>query len=134
MQTPSRKTPSVLDTIRPPLVKIFTLQCLILLSASVIVVPIDRVAAYSLLIGGMISVVPNAYFARQAFKYAGALRAREVERSFYRGEAGKFIAVMCFFSIAFTLVKPLDGLMLLISFALMTLLNIGLLAGTKRKS
>lgn len=123
-----------LDKIRPPLIKIYALQTLVLLLVSAVVFPIDRVASYSLLLGGMISVVPNAYFARQVFKYTGALRAREVERGFYKGEAGKFVAVMCFFAIAFALVKPLNALVLLGGFALTTLLNTGLLAGIKRKS
>merc|ERR1712000_82232 len=43
---------------------------------------VNGVAAYSLLIGGLISVLPNAYFARQAFRYAGAAYAREVTRAF----------------------------------------------------
>ncbi|MBD2857611.1 ATP synthase subunit I [Spongiibacter sp. KMU-158] len=129
-----RRPRTALDNIRPPLTKVYLLQSLILLLASAIVVPFDSVSAYSLLIGGMISVVSNAYFARQVFKYAGALRAREVERGFYKGEAGKFVAVMCFFAVTFALVKPINVMVLFAAYLLTTLLNTGLLAGTKRKS
>jgi ATP synthase protein I len=131
MAAQQRQPKTALEKIRPPLLKVYGAQCVIVLLASVVVVPFNWVASYSLLIGGLISVVPNAYFARQVFRYTGGLYAREVSQSFYRGEAGKFVATLCFFAAVFALVKPINTLVLFVAYVVMTLLNTLLLAGTK---
>lgn len=126
--TPQRPV-SVRDRVRPPLITIYGLQCALLLMASGITYFVNGVAAYSLLIGGLISVLPNAYFARQAFRYAGAAYAREVTRAFYRGEAGKFMATIGLFAGTFAAIKPLNVPVLFLAYVLVMLLNAALLAG-----
>jgi ATP synthase protein I len=76
----------------------------------------------------MISVVPNAYFARQVFRYAGAAFAREVARSFYRGESGKFVTTVLLFAATFALVQPLQVFVLFLAYLAVMLLNAVLLA------
>ena len=68
---------------------------------------LDVVLAYSALIGGVISVIPNAYFARQVFRYSGARASQAVAQSFYRGETAKFITTALMFAGAFALVRPI---------------------------
>ncbi|RNL66441.1 ATP synthase subunit I [Zhongshania marina] len=124
-----RKSPRAVHKIfRPPLLKIYGFQCALVLLASVILFPLDKVAAYSTVIGGMISVVPNAYFARQVFRYAGAAFAREVARSFYRGESGKFVTTVLLFAATFALVQPLQVFVLFLAYLAVMLLNAVLLA------
>jgi len=124
-----RKIPRTAHQIaRPPVVKMYGLQFAVVLLASVIAIPLDMVVAYSIMIGGMISVIPNAYFARQVFRYAGAAYAREVAQSFYRGESGKFIATLALFATTFALVKPLQVFVLFLAYLIVMLLNAVILA------
>ncbi|EIF41411.1 F0F1 ATP synthase subunit I [gamma proteobacterium BDW918] len=128
-----RKIPRTAHQIaRPPLLKIYGLQIAVVLLASVTALPLDMVAAYSIAIGGMISVIPNAYFARQVFRFTGAAYARQVTQGFYRGESGKFITTLGLFASAFVFVKPLQVFVLFLAYLIVMLLNAVLLATLKR--
>jgi len=70
-------------------------------------------ASYSVLLGGLICLLPNCYFAYRAFQYEGARAAREIVKSFYRGEAGKLVLTALLFSAVFIGVKPLHPLALM---------------------
>lgn len=124
-----RETPRAAHKIStPPILKIYGFQCALVLLASAILFPLDKVTAYSAVIGGMISVVPNAYFARQVFRYTGAAFAREVARSFYRGESGKFVSTLALFAATFALVQPLQVFVLFMTYLSVMLLNAVILA------
>lgn len=62
-------------------------------------------AAVSALLGGMVCVVPNAYFARKLFKYQGARSAKQIVNSFYKGEAMKIILSVLLFTAVFVWIK-----------------------------
>lgn len=62
-------------------------------------------AAGSALLGGMVYIVPNAYFARKLFKYQGARSAKKIVNSFYKGEAIKMILSIVLFTAVFMWVK-----------------------------
>jgi ATP synthase protein I len=81
------------------------------------------VAAYSALAGGLIFTLPNAYFARKAFRHAGARSAQQIVSSFYQGEAGKLILSAVLFTMAFKWIQPLDVAALFLSFAIMLVTN-----------
>jgi ATP synthase protein I len=72
----------------------------------------DRIAGYSGLLGGLIALLPNIYFAYKAFRFSGARAAQAIVRSFYAGEAGKLIFTSALFALVFTGVKPLNPLSL----------------------
>lgn len=93
---------------RPPLWKLYALQTGILLTISVSLLLIEPITAYSVLLGGLISIAPNSYFARQAFRYRGARAASYIARGFYQGEAGKFALTATAFAVVFATVKPLN--------------------------
>lgn len=61
----------------PPLKQIVIVQllCLIVLVISISV--FDLTAATSVLIGGVVHIVPQAWFARMAFRYSGARQTPE---------------------------------------------------------
>ncbi|WP_454781542.1 ATP synthase subunit I [Legionella sp. WA2022007384] len=62
-------------------------------------------AASSALLGGMVCIVPNAYFASKLFRYQGARSARQIVNSFYKGEALKIVISIFLFTAVFLLFK-----------------------------
>lgn len=67
-----------------------------------------RVAGYSGLLGGVVAVIPNAYFAYRVYRYSGARSARAIVREMYSGEAGKLILTAALFVLVLMGVKPLQ--------------------------
>lgn len=61
----------------------------------------DIKAAYSAAIGGLVCVVPNAYFVSKLFKHNGAHAARQIVNGFYKGEAMKLILSITLFALVF---------------------------------
>jgi ATP synthase protein I len=62
-------------------------------------------AAISAMLGGIVCIVPNAYFAMKLFKYQGARSAKQIVNSFYKGEALKIITSVILFTAVFVLFK-----------------------------
>ena len=105
---------------RPPLARLYAalLGMLSIISAGFLWV--DITTAYSVLLGGLISVGPSYYFARQAFRFRGARFARHIAQAFYVGETGKFLLTAIAFASVFALVRPLDAAAVLLAFLGMT--------------
>ena len=74
--------------------------------------------AYSALLGGLISALPNSYFALHAFRHRGARNAQKVVKGFIRGELGKILITLVFFALSFTLISRLNELALILGFIL----------------
>ena len=85
---------------------------------------IDGVASYSILLGGLISIVPNGYFAWKVFRFRGARNTPLIVKSFYAGETGKLIMTGVFFAMVFAGIKPLNELAVIVSFTII----VGLIA------
>lgn len=79
------------------------------------------VAAYSLLFGGLISAVPNAYFAQKVFRNRGARATERIVKAFYAGEAIKLALMSAGFALVFVYVKPLNTMALFGGFVLVHL-------------
>lgn len=109
---------------KPPFKRIFITQCLVLVCVSAGLLLRDLVTAYSALLGGLIVVAPNVYFASLAFRYSGARAANDVAKSLYRGEVGKFVLTAILFACVFALVKPLSAAALFATFIMMMVLNL----------
>lgn len=75
-------------------------------------------AAFSVMLGAGIALAGSLYFALQAFRHAGATQASQIVRSFYKGEAGKFVITVLLFAAVFATVKSVQPGWLLGSFAL----------------
>lgn len=71
---------------------IFALLCLLVFGVN---------ASSSAVLGGVVCIVPNAYFASRIFKYQGARAAKQIVNSFYKGEALKIIMSMFLFTAVF---------------------------------
>jgi len=84
----------------------------------------DEVRAYSLLCGGLISILPQAYFASLAFRRRGARSAMAIARSGYAGEVGKFILSIAGFAVVFATLRPIDGLAVFAAYLAMLAIQI----------
>jgi ATP synthase protein I len=79
----------------------FLFACLILIGMR------SPVSGLSALLGGFVSILPNAYFARRFFKQQEASAARQIVKGFYQGEALKIFLTIFFFIVVlkcFTLI------------------------------
>ena len=57
---------------RPPVFRITVAQLIVLASVSALLLMFDVVRAYSVLSGGLIAALPQAYFAARAFRWRGS--------------------------------------------------------------
>jgi len=74
--------------------------------------------AYSLLIGGLICLIPGTLFARKAFKYRGARSAGLIVKELYQGEAIKLVLMGAGFALSFIYIDPLNVVVLFSGFVL----------------
>lgn len=101
----------------PPVYKVIVAQLLAAaFIAAVFLLLSGTITAYSVLLGGLISALPNSYFAQQAFKFQGARNADKVVKSFVRGELGKLGITIVLFALSFTLITNLSELALILGF------------------
>ena len=111
----------------PPIYKIAAYQLFFLLLLTFAVVLLAGwVSAYSLLIGGLISLIPGTLFANRVFKYRGARAARQIAREVNRGEAIKLVLSAAGFAAAFIAVHPLNVVALFSGFVLVHLAGVTL--------
>ena len=71
---------------------------------------VNKVFASSVLWGGLIAILPQAYFAAQVFKRSGARSAQVVAHASYKGVVGKFVFSAAGFAVVFATLRPIDGL------------------------
>ena len=104
-----KKTTNVSTIKAPPSYKIIASQFIAVgVIAAVGYTTLGWTSAYSLLLGGLICAVPNAYFTSKAFRYRGARAAQKIVRAFYVGEAVKILLMCAGFALTFNFVKPLS--------------------------
>jgi len=76
-----------------------------LLLATIATLLLNATAGVSAVLGGMVSALPNAYFASKLFKYHGAVASKQIVNSFYKGEALKIILSIVLFTLVFKFFK-----------------------------
>lgn len=101
----------------PPVYKVILAQ----LAATVLIAAISllisgSIVAFSVLLGGLISALPNTYFVMHAFRYRGARAADKVVKSFLKGELGKMLITLVLFALSFSLITNLSELALILGF------------------
>ena len=92
----------------PPLHHIAIAQILSLLVISLLAMTLGKTVACSVLIGGVVHIVPQAWFARMAYRYSGARQAPRILNAIYKGEAGKLLLTAVMFALTFYYVQPLQ--------------------------
>jgi len=109
----------------PPVRKLIAAQLLVISGLSLTtLVLLGWISAYSVLIGGLINVIPNAYFAHKAFRYRGARAAQKIVRELYTGEAIKLLLMGAGFALSFLTIKPLNTAALFSGFVLVHITGI----------
>ena len=104
---------------RLPVFRVLRAQSLVMLVAALCgTVLFGRLTGYSMLLGGLIALLANVYFAFKAFRYFGARSARAIVQSFWAGEMGKLILTAALFALVFVAVKPLQPLALFTGYLL----------------
>jgi ATP synthase protein I len=117
MSNTEEPTPAVVNLKAPPIYKVIVTQFVATVIAALgAFALLDGVTGYSVFLGGMVSTLPNAYFAIKAFRYSGARQMPQVLKSFYAGESGKMIITAVMFALVFAGVKPLNELAVIISY------------------
>jgi ATP synthase protein I len=109
---------------RPPVHRITLAQLATLIILCLPLLAYDSVVAWSLAAGGLIAIVPQAYFARLAFRWRGAKSARAMARSSYAGEIGKFLLSVAGFAVVFATVRPISGLAVFAGYLAMLVIQI----------
>lgn len=61
--------------------------------------------AQSAFLGGLVYIIPSAYFAYRFFKHQGAGAAKQIVSSFYKGEALKIVLSIFLFTAVFVLCR-----------------------------
>jgi len=101
----------------PPIHKVIVAQLVATaFIAAISLLVSGTIMAYSVLLGGLISALPNSYFATHAFRYSGARSADKVVKSFIRGELGKLGITLVLFALCFSLITNLNELALILGF------------------
>ena len=113
------RTQNRLPLSRLPVLKVLLAQIMVvILIFAFLSVARGWTAGYSAVCGGLIAWLPNLYFALKAFRYSGARAAKDILKSFYAGEAGKFVLTAVMFALVFACVKPIDAPVLFGAFIL----------------
>jgi ATP synthase protein I len=108
---------------RPQIYRITLAQLAVLVALSATLL-LDQVRAYSFLCGGLIAVIPQAYFAARVFRHAGAQSAKAIAQASYAGEVGKFVLTAAGFAVVFAAVHPINGLAVFIGYLVMLIIQI----------
>ena len=103
----------------PPIQRVALYQLLILMPVCGIVSGFDVTLAGSIMVGGLIQIVPQAWYARQAFRYRGARQVNKIVRAMYWGESGKVILTAALFVTTFIVWKQLNFLAVFCAFTVM---------------
>ena len=112
------------EILRPPVHRISLAQLAVLVLLCLILLPSDEVRAWSVASGGLIAILPQAYFAALAFRWRGAKSARAIARSSYVGQAGKFLLSFACFAAVFVALRPIDAPAVFAAYLLMLAIQI----------
>jgi ATP synthase protein I len=109
----------------PPIYKFVLSQFAAAFSLALIaLVALDVVMAYSVLIGGCICAIANAYFAKKTFTYSGARSTTMMIKAIYMGEFVKLLLITAGLGVAFVFVNPLNIVFLFSGFIIVHIVGI----------
>ncbi|MEL7536973.1 MAG: ATP synthase subunit I [Pseudomonadota bacterium] len=93
-----------------------------------------KVAAYSVLLGGLATVLPNAYLAARLAAPSLRNDAGRLLRTAWVGEIGKIMLTVAVFAVVFVAVKPLSAPALFGAFIATQLVTLGVLFYDARRA
>jgi ATP synthase protein I len=109
---------------RPPAHRVTLAQLLVLLLIWLGVGSWDANVAYSALLGGLVAVLPQAWFAHRVFRRQGAQAAMRMARAVYAAEIGKFVMAAAGFALVFALVRPIVGWAVFAAYGVMLIIQV----------
>ena len=112
---------------KPRILFALMIQLSVLLVLSAVAFWNESLLGFSVLIGGLNQIVPQAWFSYYAFKYGGANKTPLILRSMYRGETGKILLTASGFVAVFVLFDDLNVLGFMATFIAMIPLQLGLM-------
>jgi len=111
-----------MTTIRkPPLFKLFLFNHLAVMVLAVVALLINADWSLSILCGGLIQSLPQAWFNYQAYRFTGASQLHNILRAMYWGQSGKIMLTAALFVAVLVTVKPVEPLALFSAFCAMIL-------------
>jgi ATP synthase protein I len=113
---------------KPRILFALMIQLSVLLVLSAFAFWDDSLLGFSVLVGGLNQIVPQAWFSYYAFKHGGANKTHLILRSMYRGETGKILLTASGFVAVFVLFDDLNMLGFMATFIAMIPLQLGLVA------
>lgn len=113
---------------KPRILFALMIQLSVLLVLSAFAFWNDSLLGFSVLVGGLNQIVPQAWFSYYAFKYGRANKTHLILRSMYRGETGKILLTASGFVTVFVLFDDLNILGFMATFVAMIPLQLGLTA------
>lgn len=81
-------------------------ECAVVLALGVLAACLDVRLAESAVVGGLLFVIPNAYFTLYAFRYRGAGWSQLIPLSFNKGLMGKLMLTAAGFAVVFHFNTP----------------------------
>ncbi len=108
--------------------KVWLRQFLLLFITVGLITGFDWLLGKSVLIGGLLFILPSIYFGLMAFRAGSDKLPKLALHNMYRGEVGKFMLTSIGFAVAFVIFKPLDVVALFSSFIVMMLINLVMLS------
>ena len=113
---------------KPPVHMVSLIQLITLIVVSSVVFWFDQIVARSVFLGGLIQLLPQAWFAHVAFKHVGATQAHIIVQAMYRGETGKVVLTASAFIATFVLFKEVNIIGFMAAFVGMIPLQLFLVA------
>lgn len=111
------RTPNKTPFHRTPAFPVLVLQGLVtLVTALTLWLFQGFVAGYSGLLGGLLALIPNTYFAFRVYRYFGARSARAIVSELFSGEAGKLILTAMLFIAVWVGVEPLEAVAVFVGY------------------
>ena len=108
--------------------KVWLKQASMLFASVFTVAWFDWLTAKSVLIGGLVYLLPSIYFALIALRRRENASAGLILHNMYRGEVGKFLLTSTGFIIAFVVLKPVEIISLFLSFFVLTIIGLFMLS------
>ena len=109
-----------------PLREWLLIEMVVLVVLSLLWLMESKAAGYSAFIGGLIFVIPNAYFAHRTYRFEGARQMQLAVSNMFRAASIKIALTAIFFAAVFTLMESVHGPALLFTFAVMVAIGTAL--------
>ena len=94
---------------KPPVYRISAAQLAVLLLIWAGLTSWNSTVASSFGLGGLVAIIPHAWFATGVFRRRGASAVRQVVAASYAAETGKFLLTVAGFALVFATVRPVEG-------------------------